>query len=227
MEDTFTIPQTNYEMRYVRKPFNRDMVLALLKGKTQTRRKGKLDAHPGDIIAVTEAWWSYGQWVEHGCIPEKPRTYEWQKNPCVKPLYAADYPENWKPEPVENEPGKWRRMPGMHLPLKDTRLFLEVERSWRHKLQDMSPADAIAEGIAPLFSREDIHVPRYRAELDIKPMPYKNYLWPTDGGFSSYSNPVESYASLWDSINGKGDFKWEFNPEVSCYQFKLLQDYKI
>lgn len=215
-------------MAYIRKPFNREMVLALLaRTKTQTRRKGKLNAHPGDIIAVTEAFWSYGLWKWDGGYTDKGNpARNWAKNPSVPIIYEADHPDGFVPAPVENEIGKWRKMPGMHLPLKDTRLFLEVERSWRGPLQEMSPADAIAEGIAPLFSRDDIHVPRYRAEFDLNPMPYRNYLWPTDGGFSSYSNPVESYASLWDSIN-EGDFKWEFNPEVSAYQFKLLEGYKI
>ncbi len=216
-------------MKVVRKPFNRDMVLALLAGtKTQTRRKGKLDAFPCDIIAVTEAFWSYGIWRYSDKLTKTgKKKREWMPNPSVPILYDADHPEEWKTAPVPNEPGKWRKIPPMHMPLKYSRIFLEVERSWRGPLQRMSPADAIAEGIAPLFSRDDIHVPRYRAEFDLNPMPYKNYLWPTDGGFSSYSNPVESYASLWDSINGKGDFAWRFNPEVSAYQFRLLEGYKL
>jgi hypothetical protein len=215
-------------MAYVRKPFNRDMVLALLAGtKTQTRRKGKLDAFPGDIIAVTEAFWSYGIWrFSEKLTKSGKKKRSWMPNPNAPIMYAADMPEGAMPlSPVPNEPGKWRKIPPMHMPLKHSRLFLEVERSWRHKLQEMSPANAIAEGISPLFSRDDIHVPRYRAELDLSPMPYKNYLWPKDGGFSSYSDPILSYASLWDSING-GDFAWERNPEVSAYQFKVLQNHK-
>lgn len=217
-------------MRHIRKPFTRDMVLALLAGiKTQTRRKGKLDAHPGDIIAVTEAFWSYGIWKYSDKLTKSgKKKRSWMPNPNAYIIYAADLPEGAMPlSPIPNEPGKWRLIPPIHMPLKYSRIFLEVERSWREKLQELTKSDAIGEGISPLFTWEDINIPRYRAELDLNPMPYKNYLWPTDGGFSSYSNPIDSYKSLWDSINGKGDFAWRFNPEVSAYQFKILKDHKI
>lgn len=209
-------------MRHVRKPFTRDMVLALLnRSKTQTRRKGKLDAHPGDIIAVTEAFWSYGIWRYCDKLTKTgKKKREWMPNPSVPILYDADHPEEWKTAPVPNEPGKWRKIPPMHMPLKYSRIFLEVERSWRGPLQRMSPADAIAEGI----ERVDMTC----MGDDPETIAWRYYLSETymEDGVAYCETEIESYASLWDSIN-EGDFKWEFNPEVSAYQFKLLEGYKL
>lgn len=204
----------------VRKPFNRDMVLALLAGtKTQTRRKGKLDAFPGDIIAVTEAFWSYGIWRYSDKLTKTgKKKREWMPNPSVPILYDADHPEEWKTAPVPNEPGKWRKIPPMHMPLKYSRIFLEVERSWRGPLQDMSPADAIAEGIQELLQSR-------MQRIEFGGNAYRDYA-SKDKLFSKPLGPIKSYKSLWDSIN-EGDFKWEFNPEVSAYQFKLLEGYKL
>ncbi len=209
-------------MRYIRKPFNRDMVVALMKGKTQTRRKGKLDAHPGDIIAVTEAWWSFGMWTHSDKLTKTGKLKRgWKQNPSVPIIYEADHHEGFKPAQVNNEVGFWRKMPSIHLPLKYSRIFLEVEMSWRHKLQDMTEDDALDEGI------DWLNVPTGGDDYYDY---YRDYSQPKEGldGWPWISgDPIKSYASLWDSINGKEEYAWRFNPEVSCYQFKLPQNHKL
>lgn len=75
------------------------------------------------------------------------------------------------------------------MPRALSRILLEITAVRVEQLNDCSVADALAEGIAP--------------ELD---------------GWTDYSNPscqmcvnpVDSYRTLWDSINGAG--AWEANP---------------
>ena len=79
-----------------------------------------------------------------------------------------------------------------------SRITLEITSVRVERLQDISEADALAEGIIQL----------------------------PDGGFSvadtrHYSDhPAESYASLWETINGKGS--WDLNPWVWVIEFKKI-----
>lgn len=82
------------------------------------------------------------------------------------------------------------------MPRALSRILLEITAVRVEQLNDCSVADALAEGIAP--------------ELD---------------GWTDYSNPscqmcvnpVDSYRTLWDSINGAG--AWEANPWVWVVEF--------
>jgi len=113
-------------------------------------------------------------------------------------VYRADYPA-CVPAGFENIPPAdaitWK--PSIHMPRALCRQVLEVTGVRVERLNDCSRADAIAEGIAP--------------ELE---------------GWADYSNPscqmcldpVDSYRTLWDSINGAG--AWEANPWVWVVEFR-------
>ncbi|MCY1534321.1 hypothetical protein D9M68_696890 [compost metagenome] len=113
-------------------------------------------------------------------------------------VYRADYPA-CVPAGFENIPPAeaitWK--PSIHMPRALCRLALEVTGVRVERLNDCSKADAIAEGIAP--------------ELD---------------GWTDYGNascqmcmsPVDSYRTLWDSINGAG--AWDANPWVWVVEFR-------
>lgn len=116
-------------------------------------------------------------------------------------FYRADYPDNVLGR-YENLPSAeaitWK--PSIHMPRALSRILLEVTAVRVERLNDCGEADAIAEGIAP--------------ELD---------------GWTDYSNPscqmctnpIDSYRSLWDSINGAG--AWETNPWVWVVEFRRVQ----
>jgi hypothetical protein len=88
------------------------------------------------------------------------------------------------------------------------RTWLNGVRTWPERLGDMSAEDAIAEGI----------------ELDPSlildtywPHHWRDYL---SGGYDL--TPVQSYASLWDSINGEGS--WQPDKWTWCVEWEKPSD---
>ena len=119
--------------------FNTDMVRAILDGrKTQTRRivkpqpleGGKVDSTWIRPFAKGQRLWVRESWA----------WYPLDHDPtCV--IYRADYPHG-TPCPPEYE--RWR--PCIHMPRWASRILLEVTAVRVERLQDISEADAQAEG---------------------------------------------------------------------------------
>jgi len=194
--------------------FSAPMVRAILAGtKTQTRRIIKCPPHyqieekddgkpwpwmydserdrdhfmpcpygePGTRLWVREAWravWSSDD--------EPPRAF----NAGYRFWYEADAP---------HQDGFGKLRPSIHMPRCASRITLEVTGVRVEKLQDISEADAMAEGVA-------LHD-------DGK---FTDYMSPT--GYAG--NAVSSYRSLWTSINGPSS--WEANPYVWAVEFRRL-----
>ncbi len=181
--------------------FSAPMVRALLSGtKTQTRRVMKLvqvrpdgmsDAQlaaalrlcpygvPGDRLWVREA---------HGYVSEDKFGPVWDSI-----IYRADDNAGWS--------GKWR--PSIHMPRAASRITLEVTGVRVERLQEISEADAIAEGIEPGA------VPGWWS------------LYGRDANDDMDRSPRVAYRSLWESINGPGS--WDSNPFVWVVEFKRLE----
>ena len=81
------------------------------------------------------------------------------------------------------------------MPRWASRLTLEVEAVRVERLHEISPLDAIAEGIFNEGERSAVEAP----------LPY----------------PVATYKRLWDSINGKRA-PWSSNPWVWVVTFKVV-----
>lgn len=133
--------------------FNADMVRAILDGrKTQTRRIVKLP-HGADVIVQNGKVWKparvdyegyvdcpFGQPGDRLWVRESWAWYPLDHDPtCV--IYRADYPHG-TPCPPEYE--RWR--PCIHMPRWASRILLEVTAVRVERLQDISEADAQAEG---------------------------------------------------------------------------------
>jgi hypothetical protein len=190
------------------------MVRALLDGsKTQTRRVAKLtDAahvkeprghrrwHPADPDASMAC--PYGQpgdrlWVREtfrGC-----RAYEVQGYP----------PKDWGNKPIwfdadgapPGRPDQWasRSRPSIHMPRWASRITLEITSVRVERLQDISEADARAEGA------RNLDVASGRETLD----PY-----------SRQGSCVAHYKHIWQDINGPDS--WDLNPWVWVIEFKRI-----
>jgi hypothetical protein len=106
--------------------------------------------------------------------------------------------------------GDWTKpIPAIHQPRWASRLTLTVTDVRVQRLQEITPADAIAEGI------ED--VTREVAPSDKSLRFWKRY---RDGAWNSYVDcPIGSYASLWTQINGAG--AWDANPWVCAISFEV------
>lgn len=214
--------------------FNGEMVRAILDGsKTQTRRPMKpqpsgftksdnipykfngksihpyisfqgIDVikspfgKPGDVLWVRETfmydppcdgtWPHYGDSFETCDIPKRFR----------KPEHII-HKEGWKTL------SEWIWKPSIHMPKWACRIKLKVKRVWVERVQDISEADAIAEGI----ERIKDNMPPYAY------FGWKDYSSDDELPFDS-DKPVASFKSLWQSIYKNLDD----NPWVWCCEFE-------
>lgn len=96
--------------------------------------------------------------------------------------------------------------PSIFMPKAACRIFLEVTAVKIERVQDISEADAIAEGIEKTWIHDDLRFCKW-----------KNYFNDARGSL----NPIGSFQSLWSSINGKDS--WDANPFVFVYEFKRVE----
>lgn len=180
--------------------FSGEEVCAVLAGrKTQIRRIVKphhmamVGAEQFPILALCP----YGSpgdrlWVREAFIHE-PADYCWEASvsiPCqpAKTVYRAD----------ADDPSGGRWSPSIHMPRRLSRITLEVTGVRVERLQDISEADAVAEGCRPI--RPEL----VQDGLIVRP------------GRSA----VEEFRHLWEQINGEGS--WEKNPWVWVLEFKRV-----
>jgi hypothetical protein len=136
----------------------------------------------------------------------------------VRETFTADRDGNYiyKSEPMFNycSPGDfaWDWKPSIHMPRKAARLFLEVKSVRVERLQEITEADAKAEG-----SFLD------RCEC----LPRKNDKTPLEKLFSQ-TQCVKlhgyEFKALWNSINAKRGYSWESNPWVFVYEFMRVEN---
>jgi hypothetical protein len=123
--------------------------------------------------------------------------------------YRADgdydrLPGDWPPEERAN-PERPRWTPAIHMPRAASRLLLDVTAVRVERLQDISEADAIDEGV-----KADADGCFYPPGQD----------WSGERAPNPQSTARSAYAVLWDSINGAGS--WDANPWVWVVGFKRM-----
>lgn len=102
--------------------------------------------------------------------------------------------------------GKGLTVPAIHMPRWASRITLEITGVRIERLQDISEADARAEGVRP--------EPRCLQEDDTD-------AFRRIGPVRDASFPIARYAALWESINGPGS--WAANPFVWCVSFRRVE----
>lgn len=103
--------------------------------------------------------------------------------------------------------------PSIHMPKKAARQFLKVLSVRVERLQDISKDDAVAEGILPLTMSN--------AQLIEMGQQYLDYSKPPEF-LNEGLDPVSSFKSLWQKINGK-KIPWNENPFVWVYEYELCE----
>ena len=229
--------------------FNTEMVKAILDGrKTQTRRvcKGQGDCNPvqcgyhppfkpGDIMWVRETW----------CDAHP-------NDPFERFYYKADMPIHWDAEDtahgeaVDITEADFRWHPSIHMPKEAARIFLRVEDVRIERLCQITPQDAVSEGISRLFdhmtkaeyeewaNRSGVQVPQHEQS-------WTNYLWHGHFGAhgmgnqlsnawpwqaSGYEYPRLSFSSLWNStvqLKEWDKYGWDANPWVWVIEFERCE----
>ena len=102
----------------------------------------------------------------------------------------------------------WR--PSIHMPRWASRITLEITSVRVERLQDISEADALAEGIVECPIPADDEGPRRIGYV----------VGPDDGKSGLSVTAVEAYRNLWESINGPGS--WDANPWVWVVEFRRV-----
>lgn len=219
--------------------FNTPMVQAILDGrKTATRRivKFKGNKNPmwtgyvkdglnlyngknevcnekprykvGDILYVREAWCKYSKLEDDMVTPIEGTEdyYYWADGENPTPyntflIQRAGYDEY-------SDYPKWR--PSIHMPKEAARIFLRVTDVSVERLQDITPKQAVDEGVGDLFY-EDIGYSgkSYGTEID-----------------EEYGIAKEQFAWLWNSTVKKADldrYGWNANPWVWVIEFERLE----
>lgn len=224
--------------------FSAPMVRALLDGsKTQTRRPVK--PHPSDdefcLVDHGDGWWPHrsndgespnvdGMEYPMNCPYGAAGDRLWVRESGVRSLLAGtgDQMGMFRHDvPATPDIGRWwiesTRAPGasynadqctrqaalrgesakvcpsIHMPRWASRILLEVVSVRVERLNDCSEADAIAEGL--------------RRTGD-------GNAWSVEGETHRATAPLDSYASLWEAINGAGS--WAANPWVWAIEFKRV-----
>ena len=208
--------------------FSAPMVRALLDGrKTQTRRLAKFVEPSGEQFHVHNA---HGGWFgPEARVPEvapdyarfaagdqlyvREAHYLTDDGDSEYAVYAADdgavrdhlamldrLPRDF---PTATLARHRRLRPSIHMPRWASRLTLIVEGVKIERLQEISEADAIAEGI----ERPGIGGPFWKAYRPDPAMPTLD--------------PRESYAGLWNTLHTKPGERWEDNPFVCAIAFAV------
>jgi len=220
------------------------MVRALLAGtKTQTRRLVKSqpddrglrttnvpfeDWHgrevkcpygqPGDRLWVQEHYYGHGCWLPAGITNTgKPKRRflasslepdRYLQNPPTAAKEGESIYDRLLTGVAPNRTGYYKRL-GRFMPRAACRLLLEIVAVRVERVQDISEADAKSEGV------NLIRTNRFGGEE------WENHL--DDSAFEYFAK--DSYATLWDKINGEGSFLGA-NPWVWVVEFKVVQGRK-
>ena len=204
--------------------FSAPMVRAILAGtKTQTRRvvkpqpvelpdfnRGRMSYNVrGNVYrawnpAVMDPSCPYGQtgdrlWVRETFMDLRGTGVEHRpdpRGPLQRYAYAADHqPGSFGDEARKSYGLKWK--PSIHMPRWASRITLEITGVRVERLQDISEADAQAEGCS------------------------LECMTPTGDDSGSAIYGPGGYLALWESINGAGS--WDVNPWVWVVEFKRVE----
>lgn len=159
---------------------------------------------PGDRLWVRESYYQRGHWEPVAGARTKGGRQKWAFVP-TGPI-SFDEPAEYRKGRHHNDPATvaWHKRLGRFMPRSLSRLTLTVTDVCVKRLQDISEADAIAEGII-----------EYEPTMEDP----AEFSW-QDGG-DIWDDARSAYAALWDNINGPG--AWEANPWVVAVSFKVSQ----
>jgi len=194
--------------------FTTEMVQAILAGrKTQTRRIVKPQPGEGGLVSWSQIpEYAPPKWAGYKLNSEKEEFWKcrygykgdllWVKEtyclpkaefPNAEVIYKAD--QKW-PDLL-----KWKS--SYYMPKRFARIWLRVKDIRVERVQDITAADAIAEGLERSYGAYTTY--------------YRDYI---SNESHPFDNPVLSYMSLWLKINGRD--KWDANPWVWVIEFERV-----
>lgn len=170
---------------------------------------------PGDRLWVREAWRVTGRHdaVKPRDLPPRTMTVAFAAGGSMGNSEGGWTHDPHYPDCPENAKFLGKLRPGMFLPRWASRLTLDVTAVKMEPLQNISEADAIAEGIEPV-DREGY------------PRGWKSYEHYPDGtphphAVAPNKSPVTSFRELWQWLHGHKS--WDENPELVAMSFQVRQ----
>lgn len=199
--------------------FSAPMVRAILAGrKSQTRRVVKPTMTAPRVAPLyMKPWVIDGEWQEDdqglpcwaGEHPDYPTGEKWFSCPYGKPgdqLWVRETWHLWGPPERQileyradcSDPDQYTWKPSIHMPRKYSRITLDITGVRVERLQDISEADAQAEGVAPTAA----------------------------GNGYPFAMPARmNFVDLWDGLNAARGYGWAENPWVWVISFRrILED---
>jgi len=196
--------------------------------KTKTRR---IITCPKNAFGIQVSKNKKGQVTGVFALDENERTVkpgtemEWRISPRYKPgetvflkePYCIDLKGNiaykYPPQNILLNFGNVEWKNKLFMPKSAARYFIKINGVRVERLQDISEEDCMDEGIT--FEFKEVAKPALGCVLTAT-VCYKN------GDGKEYESPREAFATLIDSINGKGT--WNSNPFVFAYEFELISN---
>jgi len=168
---------------------------------------------PGDRLWVRETYFAWGRWETRYSV--KKGRDEWHfldmTTECGQLyLYQADGISDTQAfikRRSDQGPMYWKR-PAIFMPRAASRITLEITGVRVERLQDISEADAMAEGIFPHLRGGWHWLKHDPSNLD-------------DWNQLGFKTAALAYQALWEPINGAGSV--EANPWVWVVEFKRLE----
>lgn len=184
--------------------FNTEMVQAILDNrKKQTRRLIK-DPYVQERLESGDHDRTY---IEKN-VPYKIGDILWVRETFWFDILAQEYEYKADEKPYMKLFTGWK--PSIHMPKTAARIFLKVKNVRWERIQDISEADAIGEGLQVLPQTE-------WESRNFDETWYKDYL----DKKNFWRVAKMSFRSLWQKINSKDS--WKQNPYVWVYDFEQVE----
>lgn len=175
----------------------------------------------GDILWVKEEHYAYGRWEdidgERTATGLQKTRFIHTDDRVMRDIYFFDTKPQYLRVKRNNyrEIGWYKRL-GRFMPMKYTRLFLEITDVRVERLNDISEEDAKAEGLF-MISKDDGKTWKFGIP-DADGLPGTD-----DNGWPWHewsTKPSEAFKTLWQKINGPAS--WPTNPWVWVISFKRV-----
>lgn len=180
-------------------PMIKAMAIAAHEGrKTNTRRLGDhCKYNVGDICYVQEDYWQAGHWESVDGVMTKTGRQKIKFVPASDFIVYERPVRDWSRKAEDKHHNCWHKRLGRFMPEKYSRNKVEVVSVRRELLQDITEADAIAEGVVFDCPAQDE---------------------PAEAGGKLFHPARDAFKDLWESINGPDS--WKANPSVWRIEFR-------
>lgn len=157
---------------------------------------------PGQRIWGRETFYAWGRWVTQFSAKKGRDEWHFVDDTLASGRayqYAAGQPDLGADTLRGGAYPSWWKRPAIFMPRQASRIALQVTSVRVERLQAISQADAIAEGLTRVVG------------------PLNQTMWEGAGSYGQFADPRVAYRFLWEEINGPGS--WDTNPLVWVISF--------